>query len=356
MKDRSLQNIKVGLLVLAGLIIFTLALYMIGKKDNLFKAGFTLNAKFKDVKGLLIGNNVRFSGINIGTVKDLEIINDSTVKVVMNIQEKAHKHIRINTIASIGTDGGIGNKIVILTSTSGNSAIVKNGDEINSLSPFDSDASLRNLEDTGTEITVIAKNIREISDRIKNSSSLWNFLADNTMGPELRSTFSNIYRLSSNVNGISEEIKVVLKDLKSGKGNLAILLNDTTLSRLSVDLNKILDDINNGKGTLGTLISDDIAAENLQNSLLNIKVISDSLASMSHQLVSFSRNIDSGAKIINSTVSDSLFLYNLSTTMKHLSSSSVKLDENLEALQHSFLFKAYFKKLEKEKKRKIVED
>ena len=356
MKDRSLQNIKVGLLVLAGLIFFTLALYMIGKKDNLFKAGFTLNANFKDVKGLLIGNNVRFSGINIGTVKDLLIINDSTVKVVMNIQEKARKHIRKNTIASIGTDGLIGNKIVILSSNSGHSTVVQNGDEIKTISPFDSDASLRNLEDTGSEITVIAKNIREISERIKNSSSLWNFLADETMGPELRSTFSNLYQLSANVNGISEDIKFILKDLKYGNGNLAVLIKDTTLHKLRGDLNKILDDINSGKGTLGTLFSDETAASNLQNTLSNVKIISDSLAFMSHRLTSFSRNIDSGAKNINSTLSDSLFLHNLSTTMKHLSSSSVKLDENLEALQHSFLLKAYFKKLEKKKKKNLPEN
>ncbi len=353
MKEKLTQNIKVGFLVLVGTAIFVITLYLIGKKDNLFTAGFRISATFKDVKGLMIGNNVRFSGINIGTVKELIIVNDSTVKVVMNLQETSRKFIRKSTVAKIGTDGLIGNKIIILNSMPGESAVVKNGDEIDSESPFDSDASLRNLEDISGEISIIAKNLKEISDKVNQSDVVWDLLADSTMSAELRSTFLYLNQIGANGAELTGDLRIIAKNARSGTGNLAVLLNDSTLASFSKDLRNIMTDIKAGKGPLGTLISDEDAAENIQKTLANVKMLSDSLAYVSTQLTSFSKSISSGAGSINSTVSDSTFINNLNNTMLHISNSSLKLEENLEGLKHSFLLKRYFKKLEKKKLKEI---
>ena len=90
----------------------------------MFTSGFRIYSKFNDVKGLLVGNNIWFSGINIGTVKELIIVNDNTVKVVINIKEEARKLLKINTRAPIGTDGLFGNKIIILTNSTKDSETV----------------------------------------------------------------------------------------------------------------------------------------------------------------------------------------------------------------------------------------
>jgi len=349
MSQRISQNVKVGLLVLSGSFILLAALYFIGSKDNLFTPGFRINANFKDVKGLLIGNNVRFSGINIGTVKNLIILNDSTVKVVMNIQEDARKFLKKNTMASIGTDGLIGNKIIILTNSTISSEMIKNGDEILSESSFDTDANLRNLEGIGTEVALVVKNLKEITHKLNRSEAIWELLSDSSVGLELRNTFAYLNQIGANTAVLTKDFSVLVKEARYGKGNLAVLLNDTTLAGFAMDLKNIMSDIKAGHGPLGTLLSDDLAAENIQATLSNIKIISDSLAHISTEISAFSRSMKAGAASVNATLSDSAFLDNLNSTMLHISNSSIKLEENLEGLKHSFLLKGYFRKLERKK-------
>ena len=115
MKNRTSQNIKVGLLVLGGLLVLVFGLYLIGAKSNMFSNTFKVYATFEDVKGLMTGNNVRFSGITVGTVQKIEIVKAGEVRVWMTVLESARKHILKNTKVAIGTDGLIGNKIMILT-------------------------------------------------------------------------------------------------------------------------------------------------------------------------------------------------------------------------------------------------
>lgn len=347
MKERLSQNIKVGLLVIAGTFFFIAALYFIGSKDNLFTPGFRISAAFKDVKGLLIGNNVRFSGINIVTVKELIIVNDTTVRVVMNIQESARKFIRKNTLASVGTDGLIGNKIVILTSNLEKGEEVKNGDEIKSVSPFDTDANLKNLEDIGDQIKTIASNLESITHKLNESDALWGMLGDSSMATEMRSTFAYIHQIGVNGAELTNDLRIIVKKANKGSGNLAVLLNDSTLSGLAADLRQMMKDIKAGKGAVGTLISDERAAENIQETLANIKVLSDSLAFVGTELTSFSKSMNQSANVIISTLSDSSFIKNLNSTMKHISNSSIKLEENLEGLKHSFLLRRYFRKLDR---------
>ena len=354
MSQRISQNMKVGLLVLAGSFFFLVALYLIGSKDNMFTPGFRIYSKFKDVKGLLVGNNVRFSGINIGTVKELIIENDSTVKVVMNIQENARRFIKKNTLATIGTDGLIGNKIIILTSTTQSSELVKHGDEILSETTFDTESNLKNLEDIGGEISRVAKNLKEITDKLNKSDVIWDLLEDKSMSQELRSTFSYLHQIGANTSAITKDIGIIIKEAKSGRGNLAFILNDTTLAALSADLNAILSDIKAGKGLLGTLIHDEKSAENMQDILSNVKILSDSLAHISSELSGFSKSMHQGAVAVNSTLSDSAFINNLNKSMQHINNSTLKLEENLEALKHSFLFRRYFRRQEKKKGEKVL--
>jgi phospholipid/cholesterol/gamma-HCH transport system substrate-binding protein len=61
-----------------------------------------------------------------------------------------------------------------------------------------------------------------------------------------------------------------------------------------------------------------------------------------------------GAVAVNSTLSDSAFINNLNKSMQHINNSTLKLEENLEALKHSFLFRRYFRRQEKKKGEKVL--
>src|SRR3989344_5478928 len=128
-KDLS-RNVKLGIFVFAGTIFFIGVLYMIGSKRNLFSSNILISAKFYNADGLMSGNSVRFAGINIGTVKNVEIINDTTVLVQMVIESNVTTHIKKNSIASIGTDGLMGNKLVNIGSVNEAAETIEEGDEL----------------------------------------------------------------------------------------------------------------------------------------------------------------------------------------------------------------------------------
>ncbi|HSN10460.1 MAG TPA: MlaD family protein, partial [Hanamia sp.] len=109
MAKKVVSNVKLGVFVLAGLLFLVILLYMIGKNRNLFGSNYVLKARFENIQGLVTGNNVRFSGIQAGTVKRINIINDTLIEVTMVIDKKMSKIIHNNAVASISTEGLVGN-------------------------------------------------------------------------------------------------------------------------------------------------------------------------------------------------------------------------------------------------------
>ncbi len=115
MAKKIISNVKLGVFVLAGLLFLVILLYMIGKNRNLFGSNYVLKARFENIQGLVAGNNVKFAGIQAGTVKSINIINDTLIEVTMVIEKRMSKIIHKNAIASISTEGLVGNKVLNIT-------------------------------------------------------------------------------------------------------------------------------------------------------------------------------------------------------------------------------------------------
>src|SRR5690554_5099654 len=111
------QNFKVrlGLFIAGGLTIFVIAIFIIGKQQNLFNPVFKVTTNFFNVSGLQVGNNVRFSGINVGTVDNIRIINDSTVQVNLLIRKDVQQFIKADSEATISSEGIIGDRVIMIT-------------------------------------------------------------------------------------------------------------------------------------------------------------------------------------------------------------------------------------------------
>src|SRR5688500_3974021 len=119
MKHKPINNAKLGIFVIAGIVFLIMTLYMIGRNRNLIGPTFTINAVVSNVNGLMPGNNVRFKGIDVGTVKSITLENDSAIIVSMLIDKKMKPYLKQNAIATIGTDGIMGNKLVNINSHKG---------------------------------------------------------------------------------------------------------------------------------------------------------------------------------------------------------------------------------------------
>ena len=168
MKNTAGNKMKLGIFVSIVTVLLIAGIYFIGKRQQMFGSTFLVSGIFKDISGLEVGNNVRFSGINVGVIKDIEQITDSTVKVDMVIDEKTRKFIKKNAKAVIGSDGLMGNKIItIIPGTTGEKEL-SNNDIIATSQMVNIDDILIKLKEAGnnaasitTDFAFILKNIRE---------------------------------------------------------------------------------------------------------------------------------------------------------------------------------------------------
>lgn len=319
MGNDTAKNIRVGLFVLVGGTLLITAMYLIGNKQNLFGSTFRISADFHNVNGLRIGNNVRLGGINVGTIVSVDFVNDSTIRVGMKIEDDTKQYIKKNTLASVGTDGLMGNKLVNLNSVMEESPEIEEGDIIASLHPIETDEMIRTLNRTNEDVSVIVKNLKLITQKVNSPNTLWSILMDT----------------------------VVAENVKNAIVNIKLTTNQT--ATITGDLSDIVRHIKEGKGTVGALLTDTIFSQKLNQTIVNIKIVSDSLAYISGDLRSVTKKIKNGEGAIGTILMDTAFVNNLNQSMINIKNGSQGLDENMQALKHSFLLRKYFEKQEKEK-------
>ena len=119
-------TVLTGLFVIAAIAILLATILFIGGKDNVFTKSISATAVFDDVSGLTAGNSVWFEGVKIGTVKGIDFAGNG-VYVSFIIEEKAVPHIYADTKAKLGSDGLIGNKIIVLYGGSAPGPKITNG-------------------------------------------------------------------------------------------------------------------------------------------------------------------------------------------------------------------------------------
>jgi len=209
-------KIRLGLFVLGGLALFILAVFIIGKQKNLFDSVFTLKSKFYNVSGLQVGNVVRFSGINVGTVDNISIINDSTVQVEMLIKQDVQKYIKADSEVGIGSEGIIGDRLLIISQGSPDSPMAKNGQNLVSSEPIDTDAIIESLEATAMNAELFSAELTEIMTNINSGKgTLGRLIQDSTIANNLSSTMENLKETSK---GLDESLDAV-KDNRLLRGH-----------------------------------------------------------------------------------------------------------------------------------------
>lgn len=186
-------KIKLGLFVTAGIILFFLAIFVIGKQKNLFDPVFEVKANFQNVSGLQVGNAVRFSGINVGTVDNITIINDSTVQVKMLVKNDVQRFIKEDSEAAIGSEGIIGDKLVVLSRGGSSQKIIKEGQLIASNEPVETDAIMESLQITADNAAIATGEITEILAKVNSGKgSLGKLINDDSMASDLDATMTNL--------------------------------------------------------------------------------------------------------------------------------------------------------------------
>jgi phospholipid/cholesterol/gamma-HCH transport system substrate-binding protein len=202
-------KVRLGLFIAGGLAVFVIAIFIIGKQDNLFDPVFKLTTTFYNVSGLEVGSNVRFSGINVGTVDNIKIINDTTVRVDMLIKKNVQQFIKKDCLAGIGSAGIIGDRILIITQGSYDAPLIKDGEDIESKEPVETVAIMESMQITADNAAIISYQLAEIMININSGQgTLGRLIQDSSIAENIDRTIINLRKssrgLSENMNAAKE--------------------------------------------------------------------------------------------------------------------------------------------------------
>lgn len=199
------SNWKLGMFVIIGLVLFVFTIYFVGKQQNMFGDTFQLRSKFKTVSGLKIGNNVRFSGINVGTVSEIELVTDTSVVVVLIVQKEVQKFIKTDAIASIGSDGLMGDKVLTISPGTSSNKIIKDNAYIVSKGPLEIDDLMKSVKKSVDNVEVITAQLAEFTYKLNNGKgTLSKLMNDEGFAVKLDATMAN---LQSGSKGLSENME-----------------------------------------------------------------------------------------------------------------------------------------------------
>ena len=321
MEKSDAQKTRLGLFVIIGSILFFSGIYFVGNKQNLFDNTSNLKAIFKNINGLQVGNNVRYAGIDIGTVKAIEMINDTTIHVTMSIEDAMLIHIKKNAIATIGSDGLVGNMIVNIFPGKGNAQPLVKGDVLQSYGKASTEEMLKTLDITNKNAALLTSDLLKITNEInQGKGTVGVLLKDSLMSKDLKET---IYNLKETTRGTAESV---------------------------ANLNKMILSLNQKDNVIGVLNDRDVALK-MKTIITNLEKSSVEIDKVVTNLNATVINIKDGKGALNYLSNNPELVQKIDSTMNNINKASIKLNEDLEALKHNFLFKGYFKKLEKEKRK-----
>lgn len=320
MENDTIKQFRLGLLLVSGTILVVVAMYLIGRNQNLFGSTIRIVAYFTNVNGLQPGNTVRFVGSDAGTVESVEVVNDTAVEVVIILQSRFTQHIRQDAIAGIGTDGLMGNKLINITNQPGSAAEnVQNGCNILTRRPVETDEMLRTLNQTNEYVEAIAHNLKNVTDKISDSrGTLWKLLTDTSLAADADIIFANLNLSSQHIEELTDQ------------------------------LNDALAKVNQGNGLLGTLLTDTLLPAKLHRTAIHLQAAGQQSEAATADLLSFTRDIDQGKGTLGLLLRDSSMSGDLRTSVTSFRKSTESLQQTLDAIQKIPVLK---KHLDQEKKR-----
>lgn len=298
--SNTLANAKLGIFIFLGSTLLVILIFLLGNKDQLFASTFTIKAHFNNTEGLRNGASVRFGGIDVGAVKSIQIVSDTSVsvEVTMRVKEEVKRFIKKDSRASIETEGLVGNKVVMLTMGSEGADEIKDGGRILSKEPLSFADIIEETQGIMAYTKDMTKNLSEIVNKVnKGEGTIGRIINDD----KLYNAATNLTSTADkNLTSISSDMKGVIALFDNlGKGVQDVVTN---VNAIVTRIDTVLQGVSEGKGLLGSLVSEKGKEGKTLNQILD----------------------------------------NLVVVTQDAKTSASRLSENMEALKHNWLFKSYF--------------
>lgn len=320
------KRIAVGVFIVLGLAILIVAVFTIGGQHKAFVKSIRVHILFDDVQGLQPGNNVWLSGMKVGTVKSIEFYHNSQVAVTLNIEKKAQTHIAGDSRARISTDGLVGNKIVVISGGTEGVKAVADNDSLKSERIAGTQELFATFQASNANLLEITGNLKTISKRLsEGQGTLGKLINDPAIADHLQNSIDHLRTAAANSENLIANLQDFSARLKQPDGLASKLATDTTV-------------------------------------FLRIKASAAKLNEAANQATEFTASLRDAGQGVKEGLSDpnspaGTLLHNedagadLQRTLKNLRISTKELSDDLEALQHNFLLRGFFRKREKEEKK-----
>ncbi|MDP9081892.1 MAG: MlaD family protein [Bacteroidota bacterium] len=314
------KAITVGIFLSLGLIIFILGVFTLGGQQKSFAKSIKVSAVFDDVAGLKKGNDVWFSGVKVGTITKITFVGTQRVDVDMKVAEDVQQFIHRNAGVRISSDGFIGNKIIVIDGGSPQAPEVQNGDVLQAEKLVSTDDMLKTLQQNNQNLLSITTDFKLLSHKIlQGKGTVGTLLADSLMGEQLRASMKNLQAATSSA------------------------------ARLATDLDKFSAKMNTKGGLADKMLTDTTVFNHIKASVALLQQAATNASTLTDNLNKASNKLNTTDNAMGLLLNDPKAATQVQSTLNYLQASSVKLNDDLEAVQHNFLLKGFFKNKAKAK-------
>ena len=327
MGKSSSEKMKVGIFVVVGTILLIAALYFIGSRQQMFTKTIKLYGVFENVNGLILGNNVRYSGVNVGTVSNIEMVEEGKITVEMSIEQKTARFIKNDAIASISSDGLVGSMVVnIIPGTEPSAKPVASGDTVQISKKASTEEMLSTLNKTNENAALLTADLLKITNLIvAGKGTLGALVSDTLMAKDIKHSAVELRKMTSGATDAIAQINAIISKINYDESAAALLLSDT------------------------------VSKNQIQKVFVNLEKSSDHIKEVTKDLDEYIKKLKSSKGTLNLITQDEVMSKNIDSTMINIREASEKLNENMEALKHNFFFRGYFKKQDRKKEKEAKE-
>jgi len=309
------QKVIVGLFTFFGVLILVIGILTLGGRKNVFEKTITLNTVFNDVSGLQKGNNVWFAGIKVGTVKKVMLSGLGQIDVQINVKKETIDFIHKDAKVKIGSDGLIGNKILVIYGGTPTATTVKAGDTLVSDVPLNTAQMMNTLDESNQNLSAITSNLKTVSKRmVDGEGTLGQLFTEDSLANSLKITANTLQYASQSIQLLTSNLAAYTSKMQQ-KG---VLAND--------------------------FVTDTIFFNRLKSASLQIHEASKNAKELTDNLSQVSYRMKDSSNLAGVVLQDKDAADRLRTAVQNIQSGTQKFDENMEALKHNFLFRGYFRK------------
>lgn len=319
------RSVIVGIFVLLGLAILVIAIFTLGGQKKTFVKSFTVKAVFNDVAGLLKGSNIWLYGVKVGTVKKVSFYGKSQVLVTMSIEQDAEQYIHKGAFAKIGSDGLIGNKIIVIYGGDSTKPQIEKEEFLIVEKSTSTDDMLATLQLTNKNLLAITNDFKSISRKIDTGrGTIARLINDEKIAGKIGNSVDHLQTTMVNIDAASGNSKKVLANLENFSAKL-----------------------NTPGNSINDIASDTVFYNSIKTTLSQLQRSANNVSQLTANLKNTTSKFNEPNNPVGMLLNDSSAATSIKATLKNLETSSHKLDEDLEALQHNFLLRGFFRKKEK---------